>query len=298
MKSFPILCTLFCSIISYSQETNYIKFYYPYINQAEYFIVKNNFPKALLCYQKAFEKVTHCFAKDEYNALLCSILANRKESNYYMERLALKGVKLDFLEKNMVIKKKFLTNDKRNKYKECYKERSSFDSILIMKLQKLEKLDQDIRSPNHLHMSNIWKTDSSNAKSLLDIIYDQGFPSEELIGYEGILPNENLYSLIIIHQNRLSGYFNFSTVLLDAVRQGRLLPNTALLLMFFQDEMDSIGFSYTSATKNIKGTINSQLIDKARIDWGIAPVNEYAQKINFYNHANFEFNNKKLSIEH
>ena len=164
-------------------------------------------------------------------------------------------------------------------------------------LSKISKIDQDIRTPNALLKEPIAKTDSSNAKVLLDIIYDYGFPSEQLIGYDGVLPKQSMYNLIIIHQNRLSGTFNFSDILFQAVENGNLLPNTALMLMLFQNEADILGFSYTIDTKEYTHTMECEHIDKERLLWGLSTIKAYSMKAESPNPANFEFNIKKMVVK-
>ena len=278
----------------FSQNDNFIKNYYPYINKAEISIIDSNFKEAYINYEKAFKNVQSPFVKDIHNALICSIKLRYKESIYiHLKQMANKGLPFENLIKNNYLKNYIQGNNLRKFYIQNYKDKKNND--LILKLETLLNSDQIIRKLPNVTKKQIWSQDSINAKNLLDLFSIYGFPNEEEIGYKGVLPNEDLYSLIIIHQNQLTGVFNFSEILFKNVLLGRILPNTALLLMFFQEKSDSLGFEYTS----FKSILNFEIkkINKYRENWGIDNIENYSTKSKFSKiNKNFEFNIKELNI--
>jgi hypothetical protein len=170
----------------------------------------------------------------------------------------------------------------------------TFNQKLIDTLKTLVQSDQSVRKTNN--QKTIWETDSINGIKLAEIIKNMNFPSEDEIGFGGILPNEDLYMVLIIHQNQLRRSYNFTNLLHDAVKQGKLLPNTAMLLMLNQSDSDIF---------SLHSSFNDKLFDKFektntnenRKQWGVANFNEYQKKVEFsLRDSTFEFNIKRVAL--
>lgn len=286
-----IYLLLFCQL-SYCQNQNYVDYYYPKINQAESFIVRKDYRKALITYNMVFNNTTNFFAKDIYNALICSLLLKKNvNAKKFLNLLLIKGVDIHFLMKIPILNT-FIKNNNREIYDRL--KPISKDSTLIKFLEILEKKDQEVRQIGVKLDCPLWVSDSSNAQSLINVINDIGFPNEDKIGFQGILPNEKLYMSIIMHQNQLYRTFNFSEILYEAVQKGALLPNTALILMFFQSEDDNFGIvcDYQKISK-----MQYQKINNHRQSWGVSDISQYAEKIQFSKkNRYFEFNLKQIEF--
>lgn len=278
----------------FSQNDNFIKNYYPYINKAEMFIVNSNFKEAYLHYEKAFKNVHLPFVKDIHNALVCSIKLKLKKKPYtYLKKMANKGLPFENLKNNGYIKLYIEKNNLQKFYIKNYKDKRNND--LVLKLEALLNSDQALRKLPNIPKEQLWRQDSINAKNLIDLFSIYGFPNEEEIGYKGILPKEELYSLIIIHQNQISGIFDFREIIYKNVFSGNILPNTALLLMFFQEKSDGLGFEHANFNPILNFEINR--INKYREDWGIESIGNYLKKNDFSKkNKNYEFNIKELKI--
>lgn len=88
---------------------NYID-YHKEINHAELKIVESDFQNSLNHYQKAFELVDKPFAKDLYNASLCSTKLNNHSLTYVLVKQQVKkGIPLKFFKsKNIRISGKVI----------------------------------------------------------------------------------------------------------------------------------------------------------------------------------------------
>ena len=297
-------------ITSYSSNAqNYIISYYPLINKAENYVVQDSLKKALVKYREAFHEIKTPFAKDLYNAAICaSTLKNNLLTKHYLLKLAEKKTDVNFLVKNKFFRHNFTKKFKKD-YEKIYNS-VKLNNFYIDTLRKMENIDQSIRNKNkfngNLVLLETIDPDYNNAKSLYKLIEKYGFPSENEIGLTNfsVLPNESSFSLILIHQFG-KNYFNFRHLLLEAIQNGLLLPNTGLELLtrIKGDDFNSDGFGgyygigYYSTVYYMKQDSTYKLSLKVYKEKEIKAINSERNKLgidtveNFYKKAVFQEKN-------
>lgn len=166
---------------------NYID-YHKEINHAELKIVESDFQNSLNHYQKAFELVDKPFAKDLYNASLCSTKLNNHSLTYVLVKQQVKkGIPLKFF------KSKKYKNFRKSNFGDSLKKeektlirvaKQNVNQDYLSELKELDRLDQKIRKRKYGYpMSDtIVKVDSLNMIKLLKLIDNYGYPSENIIG--------------------------------------------------------------------------------------------------------------------
>jgi len=166
---------------------NYIN-YHKEINNAELKIVESDFQNSLNNYQKAFELVDKPFAKDLYNASLCSEKSKNDSLTYILVKQQLqKGIPLKFF------KSKSYKHFQKSKYwKELKKEEKNLIKLFkqnvnqsyLSELKEIEKLDQRIRKRKYGYprSDTIAQVDSLNMSKLVELINKYGYSSENIIG--------------------------------------------------------------------------------------------------------------------
>lgn len=146
---------------------------------AETCVFENNFDKALIYYQQAFEYFDIRNSEDAHNALLVAL----KTQNTDMSKSAALVLKemgicdqyfegMDFINNNSLISKALSTSKALNT-NETYRQ----------KLYELEAKDQAVRNPRD-NKQAVRTVDSLNFISFLDFYERYGFPSDQTIGIQ------------------------------------------------------------------------------------------------------------------
>jgi hypothetical protein len=221
------------------KQVNYITSYHPVVQEAEMQVVAQNFSEALKLYKQAFAEVPEPFAIDIYNAAVCAMLADdQKQAFDYLERLALKGVDLDYLVKQEAFmplqetKKWYKFEKSYAKNRSKFRERADLD--LRADLDELYARDQYFRQAKgglRVYGDTIRKIEDKNVEFLLSVIEKHGYPGENLIGVADTLEQLPRFSIVIQRQTKPKKGYNFEPVLKDAVQNGRMRPQAAAYLI-------------------------------------------------------------------
>lgn len=187
--------------------------YFKVIETAESFIVNNQYGKAKDEYVKLLKNGNYIFARDLHNALRTAILSRDYQTALlYSEKLVLKGIPLSYFDaeifsklKNTVYWKGFLM-----RYKELnHQYKKSTNQNLIAKLAELVAIDQkdyEKHARGELESANLFDTTVRVNDMLLELIRQEGFPTEEKIGVK--MQNDSMpkfraeYEVLIAHSHQ------------------------------------------------------------------------------------------------
>lgn len=234
--------------INLHAQVDYMKTYHPIIVQAESEILDSNYSAALSSYQKVFQLVPRSFAKDFHNAAICAIETQQLDIAFqYLDSLITKGVKKSFFEtgipfeslrKHAKWQKWIQTFD--SKYQKWNQDK---DIQLRKMLGGLEFNDQEFRSARgsyQVYRDTINQIDKVNVRFLREIIKNKGFPGENLIGINNPVLDEQPADIVFLHQfQKMSkgiGDFDFTEIMLEAVKNGRLDPHKAAYWLSMQSK--------------------------------------------------------------
>jgi len=228
-----------CAPAALANQPDYIKTYHPLINQAELYVVEGKYAEALQAYRQAFTAVPTAFARDYYNAAVCAaLLQQEKQAVDYLKKLARKGVSLAYLEQQQVFDT-LQTSRQWRKFKRKYpryrhKFEQSANLDLRADLDELYARDQYFRQAAgslRVYRDTLQQIEAQNLKMLLQWIETYGYPGEELIGVADTLEQLPRYSIVIERQTRARKGYDFTSILTEAVRQGRIAPQPAAYLL-------------------------------------------------------------------
>lgn len=239
MKIFTVLLLSFIAQMTFAQEINYLKTYHPKINAAELLVINGKYTEALDQYQKAFASVPRGFMKDYFNAAVCATYLGDATNTYqYLLEVAGKGISLDFIKDETAFIGIQQDPNWRNFEKEYLAKKREFDlkinKSLKDKLAKITDRDQFFRvRDTQAYADTIVKIDRQNATELDYLIARYGFPSEDVIGCgEGGMPViQYPFYAVFRRQTPDNQTINFSNPLIDAARNGKILPHTAAHIM-------------------------------------------------------------------
>lgn len=239
VRSFVLLVFVLLATSAYAESPDYTKAYFPLINKAELSILEKDYAAALQLYEQAFQAVPSPFARDYYNAAVCAmLLKSKKQSLSYLKQLATKGVSIDYLSRQPVFDslqatkhwKKF--KKKYPKYRQQYE--SQFNMDLRADLDELYARDQYFRQAAgglRIYGDTLQKIEAANVKKLLQWVDKNGYPGESLIGVGDTLEQLPRFSVVIQRQTKARKGHDFSSMLEEAVKQGRLRPQAAAYLI-------------------------------------------------------------------
>ena len=205
--------------------------YYDQINYAEANILDSNYVKATMHYDSAFLAQPKPFAKDYWNALVCSIKNNDNQKAFgLIEKLILKGFDLTHFQQpvfeNFLKTKewKSITENYDNLHRQHLK---SINVRLKTTIDSLVALDQGLRKSCGMEKcrTEILKIDSSNYVKLFDIMKINGVPDENDIGISEIKSRLNYYILFTHYIQRFNGTTIYPT-LLDAMKNYKFPPRS------------------------------------------------------------------------
>ena len=238
-RSVALIFFVLLAVGALANESDYTKDYYPLVNKAELSILESNYSEALELYQEAFKAVPTPFARDYYNAAVCAmLLENKKQSLTYLEKLASKGVSIDYLAQQPVFDAMQTTKQWR-KFKRKYpKYRKQYDSQVNLDLRadldELYARDQYFREAKgglRVYADTLRKIEAANTEQFLEWVKTYGYPGEALIGVGDTLEQLPRFSIIIQRQTKARQGYDFSKILSEAVKQGRISPQAAAYLI-------------------------------------------------------------------
>ncbi|MFD2248595.1 hypothetical protein [Pontibacter ruber] len=310
-----------CSLPSYAaaDKADYVKVYYPTINQAELSILAKDYAAASELYKQAFAAVPEPFAKDYYNAAVCAMLLQDEKQTYaYLDRLVLKGVTLPYLAKQEVFKP--LQGTKSwSKFEKSYpKKRKKFERSaeldLRADLDELYAQDKYFRQAKgglRVYGDTLRKIEANNVEKLLKVIKKHGYPGERMVGVGDTLEYLPRFAIVIQRQTKAKNGYDFTGILTEAVQQGRLAPHAAAYLMEQQqgkslyktkalvrvncasDDCDK-GKKLKNINKYLTESISEkeqEKVDKARAELGLESLSDYKKKVLYgLEDTRFKFN--------
>lgn len=218
----PFLCWLNTGIAQ-----NYIK-YYEYVNEAEYWMYKQEYQKAIRLYLEGFKKSTP-LGKDAYQIAKCYALEGKKK---YCKKWLMKSTRIPtsfaghFMLKSdqkTIFKtifgkelESFATKLKNKKKKTDLKYKDARYFMLFNTVDSLLKEDQKYRCGTNTLKDEYKVQDSLVQNALLKITQKYGYP-----GYLNI--GTDIGNVILVHVNK-TRYPIFKKIMLEEVEKGNLLP--------------------------------------------------------------------------
>lgn len=305
-----IIGLLFFSNFLNAQSVNYLTAYYPHINKAEAFLVESNYYDALLHYDSAFVNVERGFMKDYFNAAVCATYLGDADKTFsLLLKVGSKGISLDFIKSEIAFSSIQQAEEWREFELKYLEERRKFEEKLNTTFQKeintIVARDRWFRDKNATTFADTIATiDIQNALWLSDLIEKKGFPGEDEIGCgaNGYPVLQYDFYDVIRRQTPELQVVNFSNQLMQATRNGKILPHFAAQIMatingsdiFFARNVYKI---VTDDTPNFKGKPFSDLlnewiyvkleeddersINELRLQNGMETLYDYRKKILF-----------------
>lgn len=271
------------------------------INQAESYIVKNNFEDALGKYEEALNYVNYGYAKDYYNAaFIASYVKDTLTTIRYLDSCIVRGVpqkwikkssKFDWLKStdnwNEFIKR---IPDLKNKYE------ARVNSTYSKKLYQIFDKDQKSRSwfNAKFKKKKMREVDEEGFKQLNDLINTYGFPSERKIGNEDWALNNMTIRILFMHYVQSTMDPSFFEGLKNEVLKGNLHPNNYAHIIDRIKIKDGygtviiwgtpIGDNLSNMPENYQLTPTEiKTINKRRYSIGLETIKEKQEKIILFN---------------
>lgn len=243
------VCFVLLNAAQASAAPDYLTDYYPVINQAELSIIEQDYAAALNAYQYAFAAVPSPFARDYYNAAICALLLQDEKQTYnYLEKLVEKGVSLDYLSRQPLLDSLASTRHWKRFKRRYKKRRRTYEEhanlYLRADLDELYARDQYFRQAAgglRVYGDTIRKIETANVQQLLTWVDKYGYPGEDLIGVADTLEQLPRFTIVIQRQTKARKGYDFSTLLNDAVHQGKLSPQAAAYLLEQQQGRSTYG---------------------------------------------------------
>ena len=182
--------------------------YYTYTEAAENYILKRQYAKAKEEYMTLNKEYPVLFARDIHNAIRCALFSRDYENTFYWaEKLAKKGVKINYFNANIfnALKKNRQWKSFNTRYDSIYREnQNSKNYKLKEKIEKLVQEDQaDYGLANRKESKVLYETTERVTDKLIDLLKEEGYPSEEKIGVytinDTILVSSLEYHVLIRH---------------------------------------------------------------------------------------------------
>jgi hypothetical protein len=232
------------------QTPDFIKVYYPAINNAELAITTQQYSDALIYYKRAFKSVESGFARDYRNAILCAIQSKDDAFAFqYLEKLVLKGMDKYYLEDKVFesLRSKKAWAKLMNSYDRLHKESlKRINGEYLRELSAMGDRDQFFRAKEgsyKLYGDTIAKIDLENVLRFQQLVGDYGFPSEDLIG--AFISEQNApYNIVLHHhaQNLSNKKYKYLTapsldqIIVQAAQTGKCSPGHAGFLLSLQND--------------------------------------------------------------
>lgn len=217
-----------------------VQLYYQKINEAESYIVCENYKKALTLYEQAFQYKTYPFAIDLYNQMYCASFAGNEDVMYESARKLVtnKGLSLATIEKHYSILR---NNEKKweifkNWYPEGHQvflELSNAEARALF--NKIADDDQKFRvyEDRYTTYKEANETvDSINFNLIKSFIDKNGYPTQEMIGMKEISYKPGFIEYLYIplrhyYHHLFSGFIktDITDALVEEVKKGNLEPD-------------------------------------------------------------------------
>ena len=249
LKNSAIIFLLVCVYSCTRTGKNDTATYFSFINEAELLICRNQFGKALNAYQSAFDCIQKPFGKDLFNAALCGQLSQQFSSrNDYLQIIINNSVELDFVESQFLgpylTRKEWrllITNQQRD-----------YDPILRNEIALIHQRDQLFRPQYETHDDTINANRKINLTRILSIADSIGFPSHIELGFAGALRGQQL-DIVLHHtaqrRSRDKSVLDLEGILHKAVNEGRFDPESAILYMSYQNDLEKGNFEVYPITQ-------------------------------------------------
>lgn len=265
-----LFITLFLSVLFFKAYTQEYGFYYKTSNYADNLFFNRNYQQALDTYEKAFKSVPYIHSERLMNACTCAVKAGEFKRAY------------DFAKRSIINSGKsfIMVRLKRNKFRkfrdtpyfknlkdslELFKNRNSLqinveykaliDSLLYVD-QNIIRKNKSVKGNYKIDLASLpedkFKLDSSNFKKLLELINQYGFPSEELLGFDGY----SNASTIIHHCFRKKENEKYHHIIFEAINKGWYMPRN---FSFWYEQFNMWHKNQTYFTTNDKDTSKSNL---------------------------------------
>lgn len=300
-----LLATVLISFGTKKTKSNPYIVYTLNVNQAESFILKENYSEAILHYKKAFSINVKPIAKNCFTAMQIAAIENdmlffKKTLKKGFER----GLLPEYLTNDSLIKsyisknklKKFINSQfeiSNNKYKK------SINYKLLDTINKLSYLDNkwkiyyldSLSTYDSKNKDIYWKKYDSIISDIVDnklipLISKYGFPEERNIdlNYIGIKssskkPNydysfgNNKAKLILLHYYSYPRDKSYNQLLKNEIFKGNLQPEIFASIMDFQSKFSNID-EYYNEWHHTEDTNKFEAINKRRLEIGLLPFEE------------------------
>lgn len=288
---------LFLLITEAKSQITEIENYQFIINKAELTYIDGNKTDALHLYYDLLQSSKGNFCKDIYNALIISAELNEKDTFFeILQLLLVKGIPNDLLNKTAEFEK--YKSDSR--WQEFLSQNSKYkcpNPVLKSKISSLEIADQYFRKKEGSYKvfgDTINKIDSLNIHFLFSLIETNTFPSEDEIGvnnWAGIQGYEIVFHHYTQQTSLETSKPKLTPIIINLVRQGKILPNRASLWLEMQNSEFTAGvfdiskFSINGSQTNYFYPSytyqNKVLIDEYRKLIYAEPIEDYYKKIAF-----------------
>ena len=230
-----VLLVLFSGQLYAVKSDNKIKDYYTVINEAEKYIIAEDYVKANTTFTKAFKMVNGVlFAKDLQNAFFSALYASDYElCKVYIDSLAYYGKNRGWVEKQ-------ITKSNKEQILHFGKEYDSLQELgrkrmnqeWIMKCDSFVKIDQEIRKMakenRETDTRKLAQLDSINFNEFLKNINLKGFPEFKKIGFYTQNSSDplvtNAFTFLLWHQRGAVFNDSLENSLKKYVLNGWLLP--------------------------------------------------------------------------
>ena len=171
--------------------------YYKKIYEGKVFAIKNDFQSAVTSYQLAFENFDCPFARDCYNAIELSVIADdTSRLNYFLEKAVVQGIRTEDLRKSGRLDRYLNTHfyknllEKEDSLLAIYSARVNWE--IREEICQMFSDDQEIRKRYYdawffkrYKIGKEWEAlNAKQVERLIQITETYGFPGERLIGLD------------------------------------------------------------------------------------------------------------------
>lgn len=264
--------------------------YYHLCNEADKEIFDNNYQLALCKLEKAFEIADYVHAAQYEKASKCAILIGDFEKAFFFAKKSIVNSS-----DNHFWKVRKFKNFRLSKYGRAlidsighYQQvaASKVNNTYLNFIDSLYYVDQNVIRGNKMVRGNyeidksrlpddLFKLDSTNLNTLLQLIKVYGFPSERILGVNGY----QKAAMIIHHNLRLEQNEKYHSVVITALFNGEYLPNDFELMY----EQYSMWFKnttfFTTFDRNLLPS-NLSRINENRLRYGLKDLSAYKIKRN------------------
>jgi hypothetical protein len=256
-------------------------------------LIEDNLYQALKNYTKAFDETGDGQLKDYFNAAVCATYLGDANNTYkYLKKTAEKGLSLDFVKSEVAFQAIQKDPEWRDFELLFLSERRDSEDKINKKLKNV--LDILVARANLFRAKNsetyadtIAMIDADNAFILDSLMTEFGFPGENEIGIgEGGYPliQYPFYEIIKLQVPHVQ-VVNFSNKIITGVRNGRITPHLASILLRHTNDSDDY-FSRFIYMIKMDESLSNEPIEKVN-QWVHAELTEEDERR--FNELRFNF---------